>query len=486
VLRSLAQDEWGVDGIISSDAGALGNLVNEHKTSPDLEAAVVATIKAGLTAYLTVGEQVKPAVLAALQHKSLTEADLDGALRGNLRVAFRLGLFDGDQTPFYKLKGTPDPALTDEHKAVARQVSRESIVLLKNAGAILPLDKRRLKSVVVIGALANVVLADMYSGEPPYISSPLAALKARLEPEVKVAYFDGNSLPDALRAAKSADLAIAVVGNHPTCNNTPQQVLATLMGTKSCADPTEGMEGSDRKSIELQQEALVKQVYAANPKTVVVLVASSPYAINWTQQNVPAILHMSHSGQEEGNALVDVLFSDYNPSGRLVQTWPTSLEQLPPMMDYDLRHGRTYLYSKQQPLYAFGYGLSYSTFKYSKVSLSRNQIKTGETLLVKVEVTNQGKMTGDEVLQVYIQHVGSTVDRPIKELKAFQRVTIDAGQKAAVEIPLKVDSLAWWNPRQHRYELEGDRVRILVGRSSDALGPGAEVQVTAGLPAGAK
>lgn len=265
-----------------------------------------------------------------------------------------------------------------------------------------------------------------------------------------MAYFDGNSLPDALRAAKSADLAIAVVGNHPTCNNTPQQVLATLMGTKSCADPTKGMEGSDRKSIELQQEALVKQVYAANPKTVVVLVASSPYAINWTQQNVPAILHMSHSGQEEGNALVDVLFSDYNPSGRLVQTWPTSLEQLPPMMDYDLRHGRTYLYSKQQPLYAFGYGLSYSTFKYSKVSLSRNQIKTGETLLVKVEVTNQGKMTGDEVLQVYIQHVGSTVDRPIKELKAFQRVTIDAGQKAAVEIPLKVDSLAWWNPRQHR------------------------------------
>ncbi len=154
------------------------------------------------------------------------------------------------------------------------------------------------------------------------------------------------------------------------------------------------------------------------------------------------------------------------------------------MIDYDLRHGRTYLYSEQHPLYAFGYGLSYSTFDYSKISLSRNQLKTGETLLVKVDVTNRGKMAGDEVIQVYVQHVGSKVYRPHKELKAFRRVTIGAGQKAPVEIPLKVDSLAWWNPRQQRYELEGDRVRIMLGGSSDALGAGAEVQVTAGLPVG--
>ena len=297
LLRSLAQNEWGVDGIISSDAGALGNLVSEHKTSADLETAVVATIRAGLTAYLTVGEQVKPAVLAALEHKSLTEADLDDALRGNLRVAFRLGLFDGDRPTFHSLKGVPDPSLTDEHKAVARQVSRESIVLLKNANAFLPLDKSRLKSVAVIGPLANMVPSDMYSGVPPYIRTPLAALKARLEPETKVTYVDGNSLSDTLQAAKSADLVIAVIGNDPICHNTPQEVLTTLMGKKSCANPAEGMEGSDRKSIDLRQEALVKQVYATNSNSGG---SGGQFAIRHQLDPAECACHSSYVAQRAG------------------------------------------------------------------------------------------------------------------------------------------------------------------------------------------
>lgn len=477
LLRSLVENEWHVDGIVSSDAGALGNLVSAHKTSADLEAAVVASIKAGVTVYLTIFEKVKPALQATLDHKLLTEADLDNALRGNLRVTFRLGILNSDLSPFRKLKGTPDPALSDEHKAIARKVGDESIVLLKNLSGFLPLEKGKLKSVAVIGPLADVVLTDMYSGQAPYNITPLAGIKARLEPAAKVTYADGNSKTAAAEAAKSADVAIVVVGNHPTCNKNIEQILGALTGTKGCDDPSEGMEGSDRKSIDLPQEELVKAVYAANPKTVVVLVASSPYAINWTQDNVPAILHTSHSGQEEGNAIADVLFGDYNPSGRLVQTWPRSLQQLPPMMDYNLRHGRTYLYSQQAPLYPFGYGLSYSTFGYSNLRLDQSVLRAGSKMTAKVDVTNQSQRDGDEVVQLYVQHLGSSVDRPLKELKGFRRVTIGAGKTMTVEIPLEVDSLSWWNPPAERWVLEADRVRVLVGGSSAELPVSQEVQV---------
>ena len=151
-------------------------------------------------------------------------------------------------------------------------------------------------------------------------------------------------------------------------------------------------------------------MYAANAKTVVVLVSSFPYAINWTAQNVPAILHIAHAAQEQGTAIADVLFGDYNPAGRLNQTWPKSLDQLPPMMDYDIRHGRTYMYFKGEPLYPFGYGLSYTTFAYAHAKF--------DAATVSVDVTNTGKRAGDEVVQVYVRQAG------VKQLKGFQRISL--------------------------------------------------------------
>ena len=189
--------------------------------------------------------------------------------------------------------------------------------------------------------------------------------------------------------------------------------------------PGEGREGRDRESIDLSQEELIKQVYAANPKTVVVLVSSFPYAINWTQQNVPAILHIAHAAQEQGTAIADVLFGDYNPAGRLNQTWPKSLDQLPPMMDYDIRHGRTYMYFKGEPLYPFGYGLSYTTFQYSHLRDSSGT--------VSVDVTNTGKRAGDEVVQLYVERA------EVEALRGFERVTLQPGETRTVEIPLKAE-----------------------------------------------
>src|SRR5204863_1343996 len=216
-----------------------------------------------------------------------------------------------------------------------------------------------IKSIAVIGPRSNEVLLDWYSGTPPYRVTPFDGIKAKVGKNVRVSNAANNENDEAVKIAREADVAIVCVGNHP--NGGFDNAWAKV------SVPSEGREAVDRQSITLEQEELIKEVYQANPRTIVVLVSSFPYAINWTQQNVPAILHMAHNSQEEGNALADVLFGDYNPGGRLVQTWPRSVDQLPPMMDYDIRDGRTYMYFKGEPLYPFGYGLSYTTFVYSNI-----------------------------------------------------------------------------------------------------------------------
>ena len=222
----------------------------------------------------------------------------------------------------------------------------------------------------------------------------------------------------------------------------------------------------DRQVIILEQEELIKEVYSANPNTIVVLVSSFPYAINWTQENVPAILHMTHASQEMGNALADVLFGDYNPGGRLVQTWPKSMDQLPPMMDYDIRNGHTYMYFKGEPLYPFGYGLSYTTFRYSNLEVSSNKLKSDGEITVRATIQNSGNRTGDEVVQLYVKHLNSTIDRPLKEIKGFKRVTLKPNESKTVEIPLKAETLAYWDVNKHRFVVEGDTIQIVVGASS--------------------
>ena len=467
ILEDITVKEWGVDGIICTDAGSLGNLVSQHKAYPNLKQAAAASIKAGINMFLTIFEDYKTAVKDALADHLITEADLDSVLRGSVRTALRLGLLDPPSVvPYSKLKGAPNPVNSPQHNAIALEVARESVVLLKNVQNLLPLDRHAIKAVAVIGPRAGQVLPDFYGGVPPYAVTPLAAIRTKVGPGVEVRHVVDNTGGAAVKAAQSADVAIVVVGNHPTCGRTPQQLLQGLMLTSGCAIPSEGMEGSDRQSLTLEQEDLVKEVYQANPKTVVVLVASAPYAINWTQQNVPAIIHMSHNSQEEGTAIADVLFGDYNPAGRLVETWPKSLDQLPPMMDYDIRHGRTYMYAKQEPLYPFGFGLSYTTFRYANLRTSSGRLKAGREITVSVDVTNTGARDGDEVVEFYVRHLGSKVERPLRELKGFGRVNIPRGQTRTVSVPLKAESLAYWDEAGNRFVVEPEPVEILAGASS--------------------
>ena len=211
---------------------------------------------------------------------------------------------------------------------------------------------------------------------------------------------------------------------------------------------------------------MIQQVYAANPKTVVVLISSFPYAINWTQQHVPAIVHLTHCSEEEGSALADVLFGDYNPAGRLVQTWPKSLDQLPPMMDYNIRNGRTYMYFKGEPLYPFGYGLSYTTFKYSGLKTSLPALAKDGAITVSVNVKNTGQRAGEEVVQLYVKHGQSALAHPAQELRGFKRVALQPGETKTVEIPLPARSLAYWDTGRHSFVVEPGKLELRVGGSS--------------------
>src|SRR5271167_3242379 len=273
----------------------------------------------------------------------------------------------------------------------------ESVVLLKNADSLLPLKKDSLKSIAVIGPLADSVHWDWYGGTPPYAITPLQGIKDEVGPNVKVGCAADEMGNAAIKAAQSSDVAVVMVGNDPTCG--PDMAhqwhnTAEGGGTLPCTVPSDGREGRDREVITLAQEQLVKQVYAVNPKTIVILISSFPFAINWSQENVPAILHMAHSSQDEGTALAQVLFGDYNPGGHLVETWPKSIDQLPAMMDYNIRDGRTYMYFKGEPLYPFGFGLSYTMFKFSNLKTGSRQVAKDGTVNVSVDVANTGSRVG--------------------------------------------------------------------------------------------
>jgi beta-glucosidase len=464
-LRAMTMTDWGLDGIICTDGGALGLLVSAHHSYPSVTEGAAATIKAGITVFL---DRYPEPVKQALDQGLITWQDIDAALIRNFRVSLKLGLLDPpDRVPYARvgLEGD-DPWKADRRKADVRQVTRESIVLLKNDRHLLPIDPTRVKSIAVIGPRASDVLLDWYSGTPPYTVSPLDGIREAAGDRVKVWFAADNAAGSAAALAKAADLAIVIVGNHPTCN----------AGWQQCPVASDGKEAVDRKSIDLEQESLVREVYAANKRTVVVLKASFPFAINWSQAHVPAILTMAHNSQEEGHAMADVLFGAYNPAGRLVHTWPKSAMQLPPMMDYDIRHGRTYMYAKD-PLYPFGFGLSYTTFQYGKLSVPANAIDASGSATVSIQLKNTGTRDGDEVVQLYASYPASKVARPMKQLIGFARVSLKAGEQREVGLTIPASRLAYWDVERHGFTVEPGSVRLTAGGSSADAAASATLEI---------
>jgi beta-glucosidase len=456
VLRNVVMKEWGFDGILCTDGGALSNLVKEHHAFPDLPHAAAASIHAGINQFL---DDFKAPVRQAVADGLITEDDISRNLRGVFRVMIHLGMWDAGaryNSIGEKTQPGEDPWWSEANRALARKATDESIVLLKNQGQTLPLHSP--KSIAVIGPLADRVALDWYSGTPPFAVTPLAGIRARAR-GAEVTYSDAHDVAAAADLAKRADVAIVIVGNHPTCD----------AGWAKCPLPSDGKEAIDRKSLTLEQEAITKAVFAANPQTVVVLQTSFPYTTTWTQEHVPAIVEMTHNSEEQGDGLADVLFGDYNPAGRLTQTWVANMSDLPPMMDYNVRDGRTYLWAKVKPLYAFGYGLSYSHFDYSHLKLSTPELRPEQTLDVSAEITNTSDRDGDEVVQLYASHRNSTVERPLEELKDFRRVFVPAGKTVQVVLHLHADDLRYWDANQAAFVLESDTVEVRVAASSSDI-----------------
>ncbi len=455
MLEDVTVRLWGQNGIKCTDAGALTQLLTGHKAFPDLARAATAAIKAGISQFL---DKYRDPVREALRQGLLAEADIDRVLHQNFRVMLRLGLLDPvDRVPYAKVDAKDAPWQREAHKSLARLATQKSIVLLKNEHGLLPLDAAKISSAAVIGPRAGEVLLDWYSGTPPYTVTPVEGVRRRLGPTAKLLFARDDEGGLAVKAAKRADVAIVVVGNHPTGDVGTWAMVAL---------PSYGREAVDRQTIALEDEELVRKVVAANPRTVVVLLASFPYAIPWTLDHAPAIVHATHASQELGSALADVLFGAYDPGGRLVETWPRSIGQLPPMMDYDVRHGRSYEYFAGEPLFPFGYGLSYTTFAYSGLRASAESLAKDGSVVVSFDLQNTGARDGEEVVQLYVRHPASKVARPLQELKGFRRTAVRAGSTERVELTLRAGDLGYWDVERQAFAAEAGPIEIRIGSSA--------------------
>ena len=483
--RDILRGEWRFPGYIVSDCGAIDDIYLRHKVASTAAQAAAIAVKTGTD--LECG-RVYPNLVEAVRQGLITEAQLDTSVKRLFLARFRLGMFDSsDRVRWQRI---PFSALDQPaHRALARQVARESMVLLKNQGSVLPLRKG-LGTIAVIGPNANdpEMLLGNYNGIPKDPITPLRGIREAVGTRTRVLYARGSDLApgttplnagapatadaleaEAVQAAQQADAVVLMLG-----------LTARLEGEEMPVE-VPGFKGGDRTTIDLPapQQRLLERIVAVGKPTVLVLLNGSALAVNWAQDHVPAILEAWYPGQAGGAAIADVLFGDYNPGGRLPVTFYRDTKDLPAFDDYRMAD-RTYRFFKGAPLYPFGHGLSYTSFKYRNLRTSGAARHASDTVLVRVNVTNTGFRVGDEVVQLYVQHMGSAVARPVKELKAYKRVTLKPGQTRRITLPLAVKSLAYWKADEHRWVIEPDSVRLLVGASS------ADIRVSKTIAAGRK
>ena len=459
-IKDILNKEWGMNGTIVNDAGALRFMVSAHHYAKDINEAIGMSLDAGLTRFIDSNfQQVKTAYEAGF----ISDELLDARTKGNLRTMLKLGLLDAE-CPYDKMEFDEEvaPWEKQEFKDKARLVTQKSVVLLKNEGNILPIDKKKVKKIAVLGNRAEAVLKDWYGALPSYTVTPLDGIKNAVAGEdVEVRFQRWDSDGTAQEVAKWADICIVCVGNHPATSPDwgAQSIQAPwAMGTVA----GDGREALDRRSLQLETEDLIKVVWQANHNTVVALISSFPFAINWTAQHVPAIVHLTHCSQELGNGLADVLFGDYNPAGRTTQTWVSDILDLPNLLDYDIRHGRTYMYFQGKPIFPFGYGLSYTKFKYSRLKVS----KDGDNFVFRFDLQNVGSRDGEEVVQLYAQFAN---DDAAKRLRGFDRIALKAGEKKTVELVVPAEDLKLWDSEAHQWAFSGKKAKIQIGASSQDI-----------------
>ncbi|HEY2973365.1 MAG TPA: glycoside hydrolase family 3 N-terminal domain-containing protein [Pyrinomonadaceae bacterium] len=471
LLERVLRQEWGFKGNVVSDYYGIPQLQDLHHVAADKAEAARMAIEAGVDLELP-DPDCFLLVVQLVKEGKVAETTLDKAVARNLKLKFLLGLFENSYVD-------PERAVqvtnSRDHRELAAEAARRSITLLKNENNLLPLDRNSLKSIAVIGPNADRAHLGGYSDNPGRGISVLQGISDKVGSKIKVSHAlgcritkeggdwwadtshlsdpveDNKLIAEAVQMARSADVSILVLGGNEDTNK------------EGWADSHLG----DRDSLELvgRQNDLVKAVLGTGKPTIVLLINSGPLSVNYIAEKVPALLEGFYLGQETGTGVADVLFGDYNPSGKLPVSFPRSVGQLPIYYNRKPTAKRGYLFTSKEPLFPFGYGLSYTTFEYSKLSISPAQIGPAGQAKVSVTVTNTGKRPGDEVVQLYVHDLVSSVTRPIMELKDFKRISLAAGESRTVEFVITPDKLSFLDVNMNRI-VEPGWFEIMVGTSS--------------------
>ncbi len=474
LLTDILRQEWGFDGLLVSDYFAISDLRTLHHVAATDDEAAKMALDAGVDIELPGADTFRD-LAEQVRLGRIAQATVDRSVARVLQEKFLAGLFDDPYVdPDYAQKITNSP----EHQQLAVKAAHEAIILLKNQNNLLPLDKTKYKRIAVIGPNAAEVHLGGYSNNPGRGVSILQGIRDKVGSSSEVLYalgckitesdpdwnadkvvlgdpaLNARRIQEAVKVARKADVAILVIGGN---EQTSREAWAVE-------------HPGDRDSLDLlgNQDDLVKAILATGKPVVVFLIHGRPNSINYVAENVPAILDGWYLGQEGGTAAADVIFGDYNPGGKLPITVPRSVGQLPDYYYQKPTAKREYLGSTTAPLFPFGWGLSYSTFKYQNLKVSPDSIGPEGSTKVSVDVTNTGKMPGDEVVQLYIRDEVSSVTRPVKELRGFRRVTLAPGETMTVELPLGFSELSFFNRDMHRVVEPGD-FKIMVGGNSNDL-----------------
>ncbi|WP_165021046.1 glycoside hydrolase family 3 N-terminal domain-containing protein [Dysgonomonas sp. ZJ279] len=484
LLNQVLRNEWKFEGYVFSDYGSVSHLYNFHNIAKDRPEAAIRAVRAGVDLEAA-RPDVYPSLVQLVKDGKISEELVDRAVRRILTVKFKAGLFE---KPYANPNDIKSKVHTPAHIALAREIAEESVVLLQNNNNLLPLDKKKLRSLAVIGPNADQVQYGDYSYTRDNKSGVtiLEGIKNVVGNNVKINYAKGCGITDlskegfaeAIKAAEESDAVVVVLGETSV-------ILSGLgwgkgPGEGEIEDPFttgEGYDLTDINPIGVQRD-LIQAVAATGKPVILVLVHGRPWSIKWEKENIPAILEAWYPGEQGGNAVADILFGNVNPSGKLNATFPQSVGHIPVFYDYKPsakginrepgspeKPGRDYVFSSPDPLFSFGFGLSYTTFEYSEMQVSKESFGK-EDLNVSVKITNTGNRIGKEVVQFYIHDKIGTVTTPVMALKRFEKIELKPGESKNVTFKLSYKDLGLWNS-QMQYVTEPGEFEFMFAKSAE-------------------